>query len=261
MLKGETMRLKEKVALITGANSGIGRGIATRFAAEGAHVAVNYLPGGNRTADAEAEVAAFETASLAVPGDVSKRDDVEKMVQTIVAKFGRIDIVINNAGIEINKPFLQITDDEWNRVLGVNLFGSYLVSQVAARQMVAQKQPGKLIFISSVHEDIPFPGYTAYCASKGAIRMMMRNLAMEFAQYKINVNNIAPGAIATPINQSVLNDPVATANALSEIPWGRFGTPEDVASVALFLASAESDYVTGSTYYVDGGLTQQVTKY
>ncbi len=255
------MRLQNKVALITGANSGIGRGIATRFAAEGAHVAVNYLPGGHRTEDAESEVAAFPTASLAVPGDVSKREDVERMVRDVVAKFGRLDIVVNNAGIEINKPFLETSDDEWNRVLNVNLFGSYLVSQVAAKQMVAQKQGGKLLFVSSVHEDIPFPGYTAYCASKGAIRMMMRNLAMEFAQYKINVNNIAPGAIATPINQSVLSDPTALANAISEIPWGRFGRPDEVASVALFLASDESEYVTGSTYYVDGGLTQQVTKY
>jgi glucose 1-dehydrogenase len=255
------MRLQDKVALITGANSGIGRGIAERFAKEGAHVAVNYLPGGSRAADSEAEVAAFPTASLAVPGDVSKRADVEKMIADTVAKFGRLDIVVNNAGIEVNKPFLQVTDDEWNRVINVNLFGSYLVSQVAARQMVAQGKGGKLLFVSSVHEDIPFPGYTAYCASKGGIRMMMRNLAMELADYKINVNNIAPGAIATPINQSVLSDPEAMKNAISEIPWGRFGRPDEVASVALFLASDDSEYVTGSTYYVDGGLTQQVTKY
>jgi glucose 1-dehydrogenase len=246
------MRLQDKVALITGANSGIGRGIAERFAKEGAHVAVNYLPGGSRAADSEAEVAAFPTASLAVPGDVSKRADVEKMIADTVAKFGRLDIVVNNAGIEVNKPFLQVN---------VNLFGSYLVSQVAARQMVAQGNGGKLLFVSSVHEDIPFPGYTAYCASKGGIRMMMRNLAMELADYKINVNNIAPGAIATPINQSVLSDPEAMKNAISEIPWGRFGRPDEVASVALFLASDDSEYVTGSTYYVDGGLTQQVTKY
>ena len=146
-------------------------------------------------------------------------------------------------------------------MISVNLFGAYLVSQVTARQMIAQGAGGKLIFISSVHEDIPFPGFTAYCASKGAIRMMMRNLAMELAPNKINVNNIAPGAIATPINQSVLNDPEALKNAISEIPWGRFGRPEEVASVAVFLASDESEYVTGSTYYVDGGLTQQVTAY
>jgi glucose 1-dehydrogenase len=255
------MRLKDKVALITGANSGIGRGIAERFAAEGAHVVVNYLPGGTRDADATAEVAAFPTASLAVPGDVAKRADVEKMFAAVVAKFGRVDIVINNAGIEIKKAFVDVTDDEWNRVLNVNLFGAFLVSQAGARQMIAQKSPGKLIFVSSVHEDIPFPGYTAYCASKGGVRMMMRNLAMELAPYKINCNNIAPGAIATPINQSVLDNPQALKDALTEIPWGRFGTPAEVASVATFLASAESDYVTGSTYYVDGGLTQQVTLY
>ncbi len=255
------MRLKDKVAFITGANSGIGKAIAERFAAEGAHVAVNYLPGGTRDADATTEVATFGTTGIAVAGDVSKREDVERMMAEVVAKFGRIDIAVNNAGIEIKKPFLAVTDDEWNRVIGVNLFGAFLVHQTAARQLVKQGQGGKLINISSVHEDIPFPEYTAYCASKGGIRMMMRNLAMELAPYKINVNNIAPGAIATPINQSVLDDPIASKNAISEIPWGRFGRPEEVASVAVFLASSESDYVTGSTYYVDGGLTQQVTLY
>lgn len=255
------MRLKDKVAFITGANSGIGKGIAERFAAEGAHVAVNYLPGGTREADANAEVATFGTTGIAVGGDVSKRADVERMIAEVVAKFGRIDIAVNNAGIEIKKPFVDVTDDEWNLVIGVNLFGSYLVHQTAAKEMIKQGQGGKLINVSSVHEDIPFPEYTAYCASKGGIRMMMRNIAMELAPYKINVNNIAPGAIATPINQKVLDDPIASKNAISEIPWGRFGRPEEVASVAVFLASDESEYVTGSTYYVDGGLTQQVTLY
>ncbi len=255
------MRLKDKVAFITGANSGIGKGIAERFAAEGAHVAVNYLPGGTRETDAEAEVATFGATGIAVGGDVSKREDVERMIAEVVAKFGRIDIAINNAGIEIKRPFLEVTDDEWNKVLAVNLFGAFLVHQVTARQMVKQGPGGKLINVSSVHEDIPFPQYTAYCASKGGMRMMMRNLAMELAPYQINCNNIAPGAIATPINQTVLDDPTAMKNALTEIPWGRFGTPSEVAAVAVFLASSDSDYVTGSTYYVDGGLTQQVTLY
>jgi glucose 1-dehydrogenase len=255
------MRLKDKVALVTGANSGIGRAIATRFAAEGAHLAVNYLPGGHRDEDAAREVAAFGPTALAVAGDVSKREDVERMVAQTVERFGRLDIAVNNAGMEIKKPFLEVPDEEWNRVIGVDLFGVFLVSQVAARQMVEQGQGGKLVNISSVHEDIPFPGYSAYCAAKGGVRMLMRNLAMELAPYKINVNNVAPGAIATPINQAVLNDPVALRDALQEIPWGRFGRPEEVASVALFLASDESEYVTGSTYYVDGGLTQQVTLY
>lgn len=256
------MRLKDKVALVTGASSGIGKAIATRFAAEGAHVVVNYRPGGKIDADAaQAEAAAFGPRALAVAADVSKRDDVQRMVDQVLSEFGHIDIAINNAGIEIKKPFLEVGDDEWNRVIGVNLFGSYVVSQICARQMVKQGDGGKLIFISSVHEDIPFPNYTAYCASKGGVRMMMRNLAIELAPHRINVNNIAPGAIATPINQAVLDDPTASKNAISEIPWGRFGRPEEVAAVAAFLASEDADYVTGSTYYVDGGLTQQVTLY
>src|SRR5262249_45649617 len=152
---------------VTGANSGIGKGIAERFAAEGAHVAVNYLPGGTRQADAEAIVTSFGTKGIAVAGDVSQRADVERMIGEIVAAFGRLDIAVNNAGIEIKKPFLEVTDEEWNRVLNVNLFGAFLVSQAAARQMVQQGQGGKLINVSSVHEDIPFPQYTAYCASKG----------------------------------------------------------------------------------------------
>lgn len=259
------MKLKDKVALITGANSGIGRGIATKFAQEGAHVAVNYLPRDNNAADAQAEVDDFEKTygetGIAVAADISQRDQVEKMFADVIAKFGRIDIVVNNAGIEINKPFLEVTDAEWNKVISVNLYGSFVVSQIGAQQMVKQGDGGKIVNVSSVHEDIPFPGYTAYCASKGGVRMLCRNLAMELAPHKINVNNIAPGAIATPINQKVLDSPEAKAAAVGEIPWGRFGTPEEVAAVAAFLASSDADYVTGSTYYVDGGLTQQVTAY
>ncbi|HLH80015.1 MAG TPA: SDR family oxidoreductase [Chthonomonas sp.] len=255
------MRLKDKVALVTGASSGIGKAIAERFAAEGAHVAVNYLPVGTQEAAAETEVATFGVTGIAVPGDVSRREDVERMVATVVQRFGRLDIAVNNAGIEMKKPFLDLTDEDWNKILSVNLYGAFLVCQAAARQMVKQGQGGKIINISSVHEDVPFPGYASYCTSKGGLRMLMRNLALELAPYQINVNNIAPGAIATPINQQVLDDPQARANAISEIPWGRFGKPEEVAAVAVFLASDESSYVTGSTYYVDGGLTQQVTKY
>ncbi|RYX82921.1 SDR family oxidoreductase [bacterium] len=259
------MKLKDKVALISGANSGIGRAIATRFAQEGAHVALNYRPNPDSVAGAQAIVDDFEKSygatGIAVAADVSKREDVQAMFDAVVQKFGRIDIVVNNAGIEFKKAFVDVSDDEWNKVISVNLFGAFLLSQLGARQMIAQGGGGKIINISSVHEDIPFPGYTAYCASKGAMRMMMRNLAMELAPNKINVNNIAPGAIATPINQGVLDDPQAKANAITEIPWGRFGKPEEVAAVAAFLASDESEYVTGSTYYVDGGLTQQVTLY
>jgi glucose 1-dehydrogenase len=255
------MRLKDKVALVTGASSGIGKAIAERFASEGAHVAVNYLPRGRNEADARSVVDALGTPGMAAAADVSRREDVERMFAEVVEKFGRLDIVVSNAGIEIKRPFLEATDEEWERVISVNLYGSFVVSQTAARRMVEQGGGGRLIFISSVHEDIPFPGYTSYCASKGGVRMMMRNLSMELAPHRINVNNIAPGAIATPINSAVLEDPEAKREALTEIPWGRFGRPEEVAAVAVFLASDEAEYVTGSTYYVDGGLTQQVTAY
>ncbi|AHG89483.1 short-chain dehydrogenase/reductase SDR [Gemmatirosa kalamazoonensis] len=256
------MRLKDKVALITGASSGIGAGVAARFAAEGAYVALNFRPGSAPDREAaERAVAGFTTRAVAVEGDVSDRAQVEAMVDRVVRELGRLDVCVCNAGIEVRRDFLDTTDEEWHRVLGVNLFGAFAVSQAAARVMVRQGGGGRLLFMSSVHEDIPFPGYTSYCASKGAVRMLMRNLAMELAPHRITVNNIAPGAIATPINRAVLEDPVAYANAVSEIPLGRFGTPEDVAAVATFLASDEAGYVTGSTYYVDGGLTQQVTLY
>ena len=252
------MRLKDKVALITGASSGIGKAIAARFAADGASVAFNYRPGGKLdSGGAQKEAAAFGPNTLPVAADVSRRDDIERMIQQVVAKFGRLDIAVSNAGIEINEAFLDITDDHWQQVLSVNLYGAFAFTQIAARQMVKQGQGGKIIFTSSVHEDIPLPGFTPYCASKGALRMMMRNMSVELAPYKINVNNIAPGAIATPINQSLLNDPVAYKAASAQIPWGRFGTSDEVANVAVFLASSESDYVTGSTYYIDGGLTRQ----
>ncbi len=256
------MRLRDKVALVTGAGSGIGKAIAVRFASEGAKVVVNYHAGGKHNgAEVADEIVRNGGKAIAIAAEVNERVEVERMVRETVEKLGRLNIVVNNAGIEINRPFLEVPDDEWNKVISVNLYGAFLTAQIGARQMVKQGQGGKLIFISSVHEDIPFPRYTAYCASKGAIRMMMRNLAIELAHHKINANNIAPGAIATPINQKVLDDPEAMKNALGEIPWGRFGKPEEVAAVALFLASDEADYVTGSTYYIDGGLTQQVTKY
>jgi glucose 1-dehydrogenase len=255
------MRLKDKVALVTGANSGIGKAIAERFAAEGAHVAVNYLPGGHRAEDAEAELKTFGPTGIALPGDVGNRADVEKMVADTVAKFGRLDIAVSNAGIEIKKPFVDITDEEWNRVMGVNLYGSFLVSQIAARQLIKQGGGGRLIFISSIHEDVPFPQFASYCASKGGIRMLMRNLAVELAPFKITCNNVAPGAVATPINKATLDDPVASKLAIEPIPLGRFARPEEIAAVTLFLASDEASYTTGSTYYADGGLTQNVTKY
>lgn len=255
------MRLENKVALITGASSGIGKGIVMEFVRQGAKVVINHYPNDKEAASAAEMVKNLGKNTVAFPADVSKRDQVEQMFANAVAHFGRVDIVVSNAGIEKQIPFQDITDDDWNNIMSVNLYGSFVVSQTAVRQMIKQGNGGKVLFISSVHEDIPFPNHTIYCASKGGVRMMMRNMAVDLAPHQINVNNIAPGAIATPINQAVLDNPKEKSNAISEIPWGRFGTPDEVAKVAVFLASDDSEYVTGSTYYVDGGMAQQVTKY
>ncbi len=246
---------------MTGAARGIGYGCALELAKAGADVAINDVAPGEQAEEVARAIREIGRRATIHQADVSARDAVTAMVEAVVAAHGRLDILVNNAGVYTTEPFLEISDSWLQRILDVDLKGVILTGQAAARQMVRQGPGGKLVFISSVHEDIPFPEYTAYCASKGGIRMMMRNLAMELAPHKINCNNIAPGAIATPINQKVLDDPEQKKNAISEIPWGRFGRPEEVAGVAVFLASDEADYVTGSTYYIDGGLTQQVTKY
>ncbi|MDX1934474.1 MAG: glucose 1-dehydrogenase [Capsulimonadales bacterium] len=268
------MRLGNRVALVTGASSGIGKAIALRLAAEGAKVVVNYLGGedekaAGRRAEAETivQTAGGPDRALAFAADVTRRDQVDAMVAEAVRVFGRIDIVVNNAGIEIKKPFVEVTEHEWDIVIAVNLKGPFNVTQACVLRMLAQprlpdtESRGKIVNISSTHEDISFPQYTAYCASKGGMRMFCRNLAIELAPHHININNIAPGAIATPINQSVLSDPEAMKNALSEIPWGRFGTPEEVASLVVWLSSDESNYASGGTFYLDGALSQQVTLY
>ena len=266
-----TGRLAGRVAIVTGANGGIGRGVADRLAAEGAHVVVNFRPDRGHDGPAAEQVAAYPARSIAVAGDVSKRADMEANVAAAVEAFGRLDIAVSNAGIERKVPFLDLTDDDWNSIIGVNLTGAFYFSRAAARQMAKQAAPdgapkgaqsrGKIVFISSVHEDVPLPQNTPYCASKGGLRMMMRNLAVDLAPHRINVNNVAPGAIDTPINQEMLDDPKLLAAADAEIPWGRFGTPAEVAAVVAFLASDDAEYVTGSTYFVDGGMTRQVTKY
>ena len=249
------MRLSGKVAVVTGSSQGIGRGIVERFAREGADVVINYnrSPGG-----AQEVLAAVEAAGrrgLIVQADVSSTAGVRHLIDTAVDHFGELDILVNNAGVEVHAPFWDVTEEQYDRVLNVNLKGVFFGTQAMVNHARQANRPARIINISSVHEELPFPNFTAYCVSKGGVKMLTRNLAVELGHLGITVNAIAPGAIETPINTKLLNDPAKLNALLGQIPLGRLGQPEDVAGVAVFLASDDAAYVTGSTYFVDGGLT------
>ncbi len=243
--------LDGRVALVTGGGSGIGYAIAQRLGAEGAKVAVNYF---HAYAD-EAHALAAELDGRAYEADVSRVSDVQSMTEAIANDLGPLRILVNNAGIEKPTPVLDVEEQNWDQTIAVNLKGPFVCLQAAARQMRANGG-GSIVNISSVHEDFPFPEYTPYCAAKGGLRMMMRNAALELAEFGIRVNNVAPGAIKTPINAATLADPAKVARLEQIVPLQRMGEPADVAEVVLFLASDRSSYVTGSTYYVDGGLVR-----
>lgn len=249
------MRLTEKVALVTGSSQGIGRAIAERFAQEGADVVINYnrTPGGAEEALRNVEAAGRR--GLIVKADLSSVAEVRKLVATAIEHFGRLDVLVNNAGIETHAPFWEVTEEDYDRVLNVNLKGVFFATQEMVRHLMQTKRRGKIVNISSVHEELPFPNFAAYCASKGGLKMLTRNLSVELGQLGININSIAPGAIETPINTKLLNDPQKLSALLTQIPLSRLGKPNDVSGLAVFLASDDADYVTGSTYFVDGGLT------
>jgi glucose 1-dehydrogenase len=246
--------LEGKVAIVTGASSGIGYAIAQLFAKQGAAVAINYLAHPDEAKQLAAEIEAAGGRALALKGDVSDAKDVEALVATTVETFGRLDVLVNNAGIEQHTPLLEIAEEDWDRTIAVNLKGPFLCTQAAAKRM--QEHGGSIVNISSIHEDFPFPGSTPYVAAKGGLRMLMRNASLELAPYGIRVNNVAPGAIATPINAATLADPAKVKEVQRIVPLQRFGQPSEVAEVVLFLASDRASYVTGSTYYVDGGYVQ-----
>lgn len=246
--------LEGKVAIVTGAGSGIGHAIAHRFGEEGAAVCVNYFGHEDQAEELAAEISKVSRRSIAVKADVSRSDQVDEMVARVTRELGPIDVLVNNAGVESPAPFLEITEESWNATLNVDLKGAFLCAQACGRAM--KDRGGSIVNISSIHEDQTFPGYTPYCVAKGGMRMMMRNAALELAAYRIRVNNVAPGAIATPINEKTLHDPKKMAELSRIIPLGTMGKPASVAEVVLFLASDRSGYVTGSTYYVDGGMVR-----
>ena len=255
------MRLKDRVAIITGAATGIGQGIAIRFAKEGASVVVDYVGKPDTPNQTEEAVKAAGGKTIAVEADVSDPAQVQNLVDSAVKEFGKVDIVINNAGIEKKFAFVDYPIEECRKIIDVNLIGPFLVAQTAARQMIKQGNGGRIINISSVHEDLPMPTNAVYCATKGGLRMLTRTIAVELAKYNITVNNIGPGAVYTPIDADIEAQPEIEKALMSEIPLNRWGRPEDIAGLAVYLASDEAAYVTGSTYFIDGGMLRQAGSY
>ncbi|HEY8744063.1 MAG TPA: SDR family oxidoreductase [Chloroflexota bacterium] len=251
------MRLENKVAIVTGAGTGIGRAIAIRFAQEGAAVVIDYVGAPDNAAQVVQQIEGAGGKALAVEADVSQPDKVQSLIDQAVQKFGRLDILVNNAGVETKIPFLEIPLEVWSRTLAIDLTGPFLCAQAAAKRMVNQGGKGRIINISSVHEDMPMPTNSAYCAAKGGLRMLMRTICVELGPHGITVNNIGPGAIDTPMDAPLKAHPDLMQQLLAEIPVGRMGRTEEIAGLATYLASDEAAYVTGSTYFIDGGMLRQ----
>lgn len=258
----ELQRLKGQKALVTGAASGIGRGVALALAQAGAAVVVNYIGDPKPAEEVVSEIRSTGGTALAIEADVSKEGEVRKMFQKAIQELGTLDILVNNAGIQRDAALLEMTLEQWNAVISVNLTGYFLCAREAAREFVRRgvvpsvsRAAGKIICISSVHEIIPWAGHCDYAASKGGIMMFMKTIAQELAPQRIRVNSIAPGAIKTAINRQAWGTPEAEANLLKLIPYNRVGIPEDIGKIAAWLASDEADYVTGTTLIADGGMT------
>jgi glucose 1-dehydrogenase len=247
-------RLTGKIAVVTGSGSGIGQAIAERLAQEGASLVVDYRDHIEQAQVTQQKIAAAGGRSILVHADVSNLADCTNLIEQAWQQLGGCDILVNNAGIEKSANFVDVTEADFDAVMDVNFKGAFFLTQAFVRKLVAAKKPGRVINISSVHEDMVFPHFSTYCASKGAMRMLMRDLCVELGPLGITVNNIAPGAINTPINTSLLADKPKLDALLANIPLGRLGKPEEVAGVAAFLASDDGAYVTGSTYFLDGGL-------
>jgi glucose 1-dehydrogenase len=257
-------KLQGQIAIVTGASSGIGAGVSKALAAAGATVVVNHPVAATKDA---AEAILGEIRAAGGPGityqcDVSKEAEVQKMFADVIARYGTVDILVNNAGLQRDAPFQEMTLEQWNFVMGVNLTGQFLCAREAIREFLRRgvvpersRAAGKIICMSSVHEVIPWGGHANYAASKGGIMMMMKSIAQEFAPHRIRINSIGPGAIKTPINHTAWDTPQAEAKLLELIPYQRVGVVEDIGAAAVWLASDDSDYVVGTTLFVDGGMT------
>ncbi|HUN75643.1 MAG TPA: glucose 1-dehydrogenase [Steroidobacteraceae bacterium] len=250
------MDLKDKVAIVTGGNSGIGKAIALELARRGARIVIDYVAQPEATEALEQQIAKLGDQSVGVDADVSRIGDLQRLIDTAVSRFGRLDIMINNAGVESRTSVLQTTEEQYDRVLAVNLKSAFFGIQLAAKQMIRQGGGGRIINISSVHEDWPMPGNTAYCVSKGGMRMLTRTAGVELAQHKILVVGVGPGAVATPINLQTMQQPALLAKLDAAIPLGRLARPEEIASVVGFLSGEGASYLTATTIFADGGIMQ-----
>jgi glucose 1-dehydrogenase len=247
-------RLTGHIAVVTGSSSGIGQGIAVRLAQEGARVVVDYVghaEGADQTLDAIQKAGG---QGIICRADVTSMADIRKLIDAAWQTYGGCDILVNNAGMDKEADFWDVTEADYDKVLAINLKGPFFLTQYFVQKLLAANKPGRVINISSVHEDMAFPHFSTYCAAKGGLRMLMRNLAVELGPKKITINNIAPGAILTPLNKKLEDDKALLDRLLQNIPLGRVGTVDDVAALAAFLASDEAGYITGSTYVIDGGL-------
>jgi len=252
--------LKDRVALITGGNSGIGKAIALAYGRAAADVAIDYVSGADAAEDVRKEIEGMGRRAITIRADISRVEQVKEMVGRTVGELGRIDVLVNNAGLQIQKHFPELTPEDWDKMLSVDLRGTFLVTLYTVQEMIKRKF-GRIINVTSVHQEIPKPYFAPYCAAKAGVGMLTKTLAVELAPYKISVNSIAPGAIETPMNVDVLRDLEKLRRVLSQVPWGRMGRPEEVADLAVYLASDAADYITGSTFVIDGGLIQQVVQY
>jgi len=250
------MSLKGKVAIVTGGNSGIGKAIVLELANQGANIVIDYISHPETTEELEQQIVALGDQAIGVQADVSQSSDLQRLIETAVAKFGRLDIMVNNAGIETRTSVLDTTEAQYEKVLNINLKSAFFGTQLAAKQMIKQGGGGRIINITSVHEDWPMPGNTAYCLSKGGMRMLTRTAGVELAPHNILVVGVGPGAIATPINLSTMTDPALLRKLDAAIPLGRMAKPEEIATVVAFLAGDGASYITATTIFADGGIMQ-----